>query len=142
VKDCLLCRWDDADREFHRVEVWRDELWRLTVSLRAPVLGFAYLEPKRHIPYITDLDGAEARSLGPTLARVTRSLKDETGAELIYVNVHGDRVAHLHFNLAPHRAGDALIGGPGMISAGAEPLPENRLRAVADDIGRRLLRLH
>jgi diadenosine tetraphosphate (Ap4A) HIT family hydrolase len=138
MQDCLLCRWDDADREFHRVEVWRDGLWRLTVSLRAPVLGFAYLEPQRHIPYITELDGAEASSIGPTLARVTRSLKDETGADLIYVNVHGDRIAHLHFNLAPHTAGDALLGGAGMIRASAEPLPEDRLRAAAARIGRRL----
>jgi len=28
-------------------------------------------------------------------------LKLSTGAELIYVNVFGERIAHLHLNLAP-----------------------------------------
>src|SRR3954468_24337618 len=113
MPDCLLCRWSDADREFGRTEVWRDELWRLTVSLAAPVVGFSYLEPLRHIPHITDLDGAEAATLGPTLARVTSVLKAESGADLVYVTVFGERVAHLHLNIAPHREGDALLGGPG-----------------------------
>lgn len=136
--DCLLCRWADADREFSRVEVWADDLWRVTTSLVAPVRGFSYLEPKRHIPYVTDLDGAEAASLGGTLARVTTALRAVTGADLVYVNVFGDRVAHLHFNLAPHVAGDALTGGAGMIAGSAEPLPRADLADVADRLARAL----
>ena len=61
----------------------------MTASLIAPVVGFSYLEPKRHIPHITDLNGLEAASLGSVLARVTRILLEETGAELIYVNWRG-----------------------------------------------------
>jgi diadenosine tetraphosphate (Ap4A) HIT family hydrolase len=138
MPDCLLCRWSDADREFGRTEVWRDELWRLTVSLAAPVVGFSYLEPLRHIPHITDLDGAEAATLGPTLARVTSVLKAESGADLVYVTVFGERVAHLHLNIAPHREGDALLGGPGLLRPGAEPPPESQLRDVAGRVRRRL----
>jgi diadenosine tetraphosphate (Ap4A) HIT family hydrolase len=128
---CLLCDWAEADRQFQRVEVWEDELWRLTTSLVAPVAGFSYLEPKRHIPSITELDGAEAATLGPILARVTRVLRDAVDAELVYVNVFGERVAHLHFNLAPHRAGDALQGGRVMLADGAEPLPRADLEQIA-----------
>lgn len=129
--DCLLCDWGAADREFTRIEVWSDDLWRVTTSLVAPVAGFSYLEPKRHIPYITDLDGDEASSLGQTLARVTAALQSVTGAELVYVNVFGDRVAHLHFNLAPHRKGDALTGGAGMLAARAPAVAREELEAVA-----------
>jgi diadenosine tetraphosphate (Ap4A) HIT family hydrolase len=68
-KDCLLCRRDAADAEFDRIQVWEDDLWRLTVSLAAEVPGFAYLEPKRHVPYITDLEGAEAASFGSWLCK-------------------------------------------------------------------------
>ena len=42
------------------------------------------------------------------LAKVTRALKEATGAELVYVYVFGGGVAHLHLHLAPHSAGDAL----------------------------------
>ncbi len=132
--DCLLCDHEAADREFQRVEVWRDHLWRLTTSLVAPVAGFSYLEPLRHIPYVTALDGPEAASLGPTLARVTSVLEAATDADLVYVNVFGDRVAHLHFNIAPHREGDALVGGRGLLREGAAPVPRHELAAVADRV--------
>jgi diadenosine tetraphosphate (Ap4A) HIT family hydrolase len=62
-----------------RVQVWEDELWRLTMSIEAEVLGFSYLEPKRHIPHVTDLGGEEARTFGQVLARVSAVLKSETG---------------------------------------------------------------
>jgi len=135
---CLLCRREESDRELDRIEVWQDELWRLTVSLVAPVRGFAYLEPKRHIPHITDLSDPEATTLGATLARATRALKQASGADLVYVNVFGERYAHLHFNLAPHSPGDALTGGPGMIGPDAAPIPESTLAAVAQEVRRRL----
>ena len=105
---CILCRGVEADQELGVVQVWEDSYWRMTTSLDAEVLGFSYLESKRHIPYITDLDGEEARTFGEVLAYVTTALRDETGAELIYVYVFGGGVPHLHLHLAPHRAGDAL----------------------------------
>lgn len=106
--ECPMCRGAAADQELERVQVWEDELWRLTIGLAAETPGFAYLEPKRHIRFITELDGAEAESFGATLARCTRVLKDVTGAEVVYVYIFGDGVPHLHLHLAPHRAGDAL----------------------------------
>jgi diadenosine tetraphosphate (Ap4A) HIT family hydrolase len=72
------------------------------------ILGFSYLEPKRHVPHITDLEGEEARTLGSTLARVTRALQEAAEAELVYVYVFGGGIPHLHFHLAPHKAGDPL----------------------------------
>ncbi len=131
---CLLCRHEEADREFERVEVWRDDLWRLTVSLAAPVAGFAYLEPLRHIPHITDLDGAEADTLGPVLAHVTSVLKAATNAEIVYVNVFGERHAHLHFNIASHCEGDALTGGAGMLRDDAQAPPREQLASVAAQV--------
>ena len=80
---CILCRGTDADAELNVIEVWHDDLWRLTMSLEAEVPGFCYLEPRRHIPHVTDLDGEEARTLGEVLAKVTTVLKEETNAELI-----------------------------------------------------------
>lgn len=121
--DCLLCRPDDADRFFGRTRVWTDGRWRLSVVGHGPVVGFAHLEPVRHIPYVTDLDGAEAATFGPILAKVTSALRAASGANLVYASVFGERVAHFHVNLAPHRPGDALAGGPGMLAPGAAEAP-------------------
>src|SRR6476660_4562941 len=82
--NCILCRGVEADPQLGVVQVWEDSYWRMTTSLDAEVPGFSYLEPKRHIPYITDLDGEEARTLGEVLAHVTTALREETDAELVY----------------------------------------------------------
>ena len=108
ISDCPMCRGAAADQELERVEVWQDAQWRLTVSLASEVPGFAYLEPKRHIAFITDLDGDEAVTFGAVLAASTRALKEVTGAQIVYVYIFGDGVPHLHVHLAPHSAGDAL----------------------------------
>ena len=150
---CVLCRGMAGDAELERIQVWEDAQWRLTVSLEAEVPGFSYLEPKRHIPHITNLDGEEARTFGTVLARVTSVLRDETGAELVYVYIFGGGVSHLHVHLAPHRPDDALntqmirgqvikeelpSGAERYVSKEFPPLPEEEQRAVARRVQQRL----
>jgi diadenosine tetraphosphate (Ap4A) HIT family hydrolase len=154
TKDCVICAGQRGDDALHRIEVWRDDLWRLTVSLDAEVLGFAYLEPIRHIASIADLDGAEAASFGATMAKASRSLKKATGAEFVYVYIFGDGVAHLHVHLAPHREGDALNsqmirgeivsekldnGFERFFSRDFPALPEDEQRRIAEAVRRELV---
>lgn len=108
IDDCLLCRGSAVDEKLERVEVWSDRLWRLTTSLSAEVLGFSYLEPCRHITDVTAINGEEAATLGSTLSRVTRILREEAGAEQVYIYIFGGGIPHLHIHLAPHKLGDAL----------------------------------
>jgi diadenosine tetraphosphate (Ap4A) HIT family hydrolase len=100
--DCHLCRREDGDPELHRVEVWRDAHWRLSMSLRSSTLGFAYLEPIRHIPYLADLDGPEAATFGPAIAKASAALREASGARLVYAYVFGGGIPHLHVHLAPN----------------------------------------
>jgi diadenosine tetraphosphate (Ap4A) HIT family hydrolase len=147
--DCTLCRGIDGDPELGRVEVWRDDLWRLTVATDSEVPGFAFLEPIRHIPHVTDLGGPEAETFGAVLGRVTTALKEATGTELVYVYVFGGGIPHLHVHLAPHREGDALStqlirgeiveehlpsGATRVTSLDFPPIPQPELRAVADRV--------
>lgn len=151
--ECVICRGMAGDAELDRMQVWEDSRWRLTISLEAEVLGFAYLEPKRHIPHITDLDGEEARTFGKVLAQVSQALRTETGAELVYVYIFGGGVPHLHVHLAPHRSGDALntqiirgevteerleSGASRITSKDYPPLPEEEQRAIAFRVQQRL----
>jgi diadenosine tetraphosphate (Ap4A) HIT family hydrolase len=127
-QNCILCRGAEADQELGVVQVWEDSYWRMTTSLDAEVLAFSYLEPKRHIPHITDLDGEEARTFG-------------------------GGVAHLHLHLAPHRTGDALntqiirgefteeklaSGVTRYVSKDFPPLPEKEQRAAILRVQQRL----
>ncbi|NIA68196.1 HIT family protein [Pelagibius litoralis] len=144
--DCPMCRGAAADDELERTRVWEDAYWRLTVSLATIVPGFAYLEPKRHIAFITELDGEEARTFGTVLAASTRRLKEATDADIVYIYIFGDGVPHLHLHLAPHRAGDALNdqmirgeiteekmpnGMTRIVSLDFPPIPRERLLEIA-----------
>jgi diadenosine tetraphosphate (Ap4A) HIT family hydrolase len=98
------------------------------------VPGYSYLNSRRHIPYVTDLDGPEAASLGTVLARCARAIREATGAALVYVHVFGDGAAHLHFHLIPHLPGDALSSE--VVRGGTLDAPTEVLRDAAARIAR------
>lgn len=111
--DCFLCAGSSMDHALMVEEVWGDDLWRLTTVRVGELAGYSYLSPRRHIPHLPDLDGDEAASLGGVMAKASRAIRDETGAELVYAYVFGGGVDHFHVHLAPHREpGSPLIDDP------------------------------
>ena len=133
MSDCTLCAGPAGDPELLREEVWGDALWRFSMSTEGVTTGFGYLEPRRHVPHIEDLDGPEATTFGPMLARVAAALKEASGAERVYLYVFGGGIPHLHVHLAPHRAGDAL--STAIIRGDVEdiPLPSGAHKLVSRD---------
>lgn len=117
ASECSICD-GSADVTFSRRELWRNERWRLSVSTYRDVFGFCYLEPLRHIRYISELDGPEATEFGALLANVTSALRAATGARLVYVYIFGDLIPHLHVHLAPHVDGDMFTEG--VVKPGAQ----------------------
>jgi diadenosine tetraphosphate (Ap4A) HIT family hydrolase len=133
VRKCLLCRGADSDEQLGRVPIWEDGLWRLSMSRGGYTTGFGYLEPKRHIPHITDLDGREASTIGAVLARVTSALKEAAQAELVYLYVFGGGIPHFHVHLAPHQEGDALSDNMIRGEFDLEPHPSGASNIVSRD---------
>ena len=131
VPGCLLCDADRSVQELRREIVWEDRVWRLAMPTRGYTTGFAYLEPKRHVAYVTDLDGDEAATFGPTIARVSAALKEATAADLVYVYIFGGGIPHLHVHLGPHRDGDALSSDIIRGEFDYEPLPSGAQRIVS-----------
>jgi diadenosine tetraphosphate (Ap4A) HIT family hydrolase len=130
---CTICRGPEGDAELDRVEVWRDELWRLSMARRGPTLGFAYLEPIRHIPCLADLDGPEADTFGQVIARASRVVRETTGARLVYAYVFGGGIPHLHVHLAPDEPegvlSTAIIGGETEV----RPMPSGAAEIISKD---------
>ena len=119
------------------------------MAVRGETLGFAYLEPIRHIPYLADLDGPEATSFGPAVARASAALRDATGASLVYAYVFGGGIPHLHVHLAANRPegvlNTALItgdfeerklpsGASELISLTHPPVPDAEVGAVIERV--------
>jgi diadenosine tetraphosphate (Ap4A) HIT family hydrolase len=99
------------------------------MSRHGSTVGFAYLEPIRHIPYLADLDGPEAATFGPIIARASAALRDASGARLVYAYVFGGGVPHLHIHLAP----DAPEGVLNTVLISGE-VEERRLPSGATEI--------
>lgn len=89
--------------------MWSNDRWRLTTTTYKSIKGFCYLEPKRHIRYITELDGQEADEFGSIMATLTSAIKNATKSKLVYVYIYGDHIPHLHVHLAPHNDGDNFV---------------------------------
>jgi diadenosine tetraphosphate (Ap4A) HIT family hydrolase len=128
---CALCAGAAGDPELSREGVWEDRLWRLSMSLEGYTTGFAYLEPKRHVPHIEDLDGEEANTFGIVLAKVAAALKEASRADRVWIHVFGGGIPHLHVHLAPHREGDALNANMIRGELEDEPLPSGAHRIVS-----------
>jgi diadenosine tetraphosphate (Ap4A) HIT family hydrolase len=62
-------------------------------------LGYVLAETKRHVPSFAELTRAEAQALGVLISRLSRALKDCTGADHVYVFFYGDHVPHLHLHI-------------------------------------------
>jgi diadenosine tetraphosphate (Ap4A) HIT family hydrolase len=148
---CAICAGPAGDAEMGRTEVWRNEHWRLSMAVRGETLGFAYLEPLRHIPYLADLDGPEAATFGSAIARASHALREATGAPLVYAYVFGGGIPHLHVHLAPNRPEGVLntailsgeveerklpSGATEMVSRDHPTLPEAELGAVIERVRR------
>ena len=131
--DCLLCDADRAAADLNREVVWEDDLWRLSMTHRGYTTGFGYLEPKRHVPHVTDLSGDEAATFGPVLARCASALKEAAAADLVYVYVFGGGIPHLHVHLGPHREGDALSSAIIRGEFTYESLPSGAQRIVSKE---------
>ncbi|HEX9634478.1 MAG TPA: hypothetical protein VGB34_03215 [Candidatus Limnocylindria bacterium] len=147
LSDCILCRGAEGDEELDVVEVWSDALWRFTMARHGPTLGFGYVEPIRHIPYLADLDGEEAATFGPVIARTSAVLREASGARLVYAFVYGGGVPHLHVHLAPNVPDGVLStmlingevetrrlpsGATEIISKDHPDLPDEQLGAVIE----------
>jgi diadenosine tetraphosphate (Ap4A) HIT family hydrolase len=150
---CLLCRGRLGDPKLFRVQVWEDDLWRLSTTLLGEVAGLSYLEPKRHVRFIHELDGVEAATIGMALARSTAAIKAVTGAEVVYVYIFGGSLDHLHVHLAPFHEGGPLDdhmlkgeteerrldSGVVVVTSNEFPLrPESEMREVAERLAARL----
>ena len=153
--ECAICAGPERDAELGRVEVWRDDHWRVSLSQHTATRGFAYLEPIRHIPYLADLDGPEAATFGPAIARASAALREASGAPLVYAYVFGGGIPHLHVHLVPNRPEDAVnrniltgeleerklpSGATEVTSKDHPDLPESEIEAVNERVRELLAR--
>jgi diadenosine tetraphosphate (Ap4A) HIT family hydrolase len=67
-------------------------------------LGYLFVETRRHVPALADLDPDEAAAVGRAAARVAHALR-AGGAEHVYAAVIGHHVDHVHLHVIARHPG-------------------------------------
>jgi histidine triad (HIT) family protein len=106
--ECGIC----ARRTSNRPEdapvggyVYDDDRWSAYhAPLKQAVPGQLFLASKRHFLDAAEMKPEEASSLGGVLGKLTRAVKQATGAERVYTVTVVERTPHWHTWLIPRRA--------------------------------------
>lgn len=85
------------------------------------LIGYLYVEPKRHVESWSELNVDEKEQLTGLIAELERKLYEQIRAERVYTLSVGESVRHLHIHLIPRVAG-ALTDGLELIRLTAGPL--------------------
>ncbi len=100
---CPICVKHQGEGPLVGPQVWEDEYsfisHRPVGEDGTTVLGYLYVETRRHVPYLADLSDGEAQGIGRTVRRAALGLRSELGADFVFSAIVGMGIAHFHQHL-------------------------------------------
>jgi diadenosine tetraphosphate (Ap4A) HIT family hydrolase len=107
MSECQIC-------EKHKQGVqpiYEDQDWMVTLGpLGSQILGYLYIEPKKHIENWSDFSDDELAKVGPLIKRLEQAVKNELNIDRVYVVTISEAVRHLHFHIIPRLEGSDVKG--------------------------------
>ena len=104
TEECFVCRKHRGEILTPGGIVFEDDLvsasHQIIEQSEASYPGVLFVEPKRHVPTLADLNREEAERLGWVCSLMSRALAHE-GAARTYLAVLGHGVSHLHYWVVP-----------------------------------------
>lgn len=107
MEPCYICKKQNGSIESCG-EIYRDDLlavYHLEPGTEEVYLGYLFIELRRHIEGLGDMNEEEAAALGRMLQRISKLFKEYYAAEHVYAHVIGDQVPHLHIHVIPRYQG-------------------------------------
>jgi diadenosine tetraphosphate (Ap4A) HIT family hydrolase len=106
---CPIC---EKHSHLHEA-IYEDEDWCVTHGpLSSQILGYMYIEPKRHVEHWSDFTDKELSKLGLLVKRLEIALKKELPVERVYTVTISEAVRHLHVHVIPRESEDDVKGLP------------------------------
>ena len=93
------------------IVVTQDASW-LTMSERAPMVGYVCLVSRVHAVDLHDLTVTQSAAFIQDAHRVSSALSAVTGAVKLNYEIHGNTLPHLHVHYFPRYRGDAFENRP------------------------------
>jgi diadenosine tetraphosphate (Ap4A) HIT family hydrolase len=107
MSECLICE------KHKQVEqpIYEDQEWMVTHGPHgSQILGYLYIEPKRHVENWSDFTEAELEKVGPLIKVLEQAVKKELNIDRVYVVTISEAVRHLHFHIIPRLEGSDVKG--------------------------------
>lgn len=106
---CLICAKHRGEGPLVGPIVWADDLLVVTHGVPgaegSAVLGYLFVEPRRHVPYLPDLTEEEAEAIARIVRRAAIGLRAELHPDFVFSAVVGTGVSHFHQHLFVRPAG-------------------------------------
>jgi diadenosine tetraphosphate (Ap4A) HIT family hydrolase len=102
--DCYSCAQEaEAGNLPPREDIAADSHWRVAHAIGSALEGWLVLVPRRHVTSISELNAAEARSLGIWQVRLSRALHEVLGCQKTYIAQFAEAAgfSHVHFHVVP-----------------------------------------
>ncbi len=108
MDDCVFCKIVKGDIPSYKV--YEDNLYLAFLTIRPVKEGHTLVIPKKHDPYLFDLDSIEMANLMNASKKVAEKLKQVFNPKSgkVGVMVSGEDIPHIHIHLIPFDNGSEL----------------------------------
>lgn len=100
-ENCIFCKI--ADGAIPSYKVWEDDKFVAFLSIHPIKEGHTIVIPKKHLPYVFDIEDSELKDLSVAAKKVAKKLektfKPKTGK--VGMSVYGLDIDHSHIHLVP-----------------------------------------
>jgi ATP adenylyltransferase len=144
TRPCFVCKLVDGDDELPRYVSYEDERAVAFLDGYPRAYGYTLVAPKEHREQVTaDFTMEEYIDLQRLVYRVTEAVRQEVGAERMYIFTFGSKEgnSHVHWHVVPLPSGvpyEDQQGAWTSWSKGVLKIPQREMASLAVRIGRRV----
>jgi diadenosine tetraphosphate (Ap4A) HIT family hydrolase len=144
TEPCFVCRMVNGNIRFPENVIREDEKALVFLDGYPRVYGYTLVPPKEHKEQVTcDFTMEEYLDLQRLVYRVTEAVREEVGAERMYIYTYGSNQgnSHVHWHVVPLPPGvpyEEQQGNWARWSRGVLKIPQEEMASLATRIGRRV----
>ena len=146
TEPCFVCTMVQGEVRFPENIIFEDERVFVFLDAYPRAYGYTLVAPKEHREQVTgDFMMEEYLELQRLVYRVSEAVREEVGAERMYIYTFGSNEgnSHVHWHVVPLPPGvpyDEQQGNWARWSKGVLEIPPNEMAVLAERIGRRVER--
>ena len=99
-KDCIICA---RQKQANNRVVYEDAHWIVRHSTETNILGYYWVESRRHILDLSEMNAEECASYGLLLKNLMEAMRSVVECKRIYSFALSETVPHFHLHVIPRR---------------------------------------